>query len=208
MAIGSLASSLGVDTTDTLAKQRKSLADSNSAVAASSLAMAAASGVEATADKDAAAAKVMKATAAQGAAAADTASIGASAAAAAASTTEATADSTSAAAKMAKWFAANPLLGAAIAATVIAGVAGVVSSLKNSYGKFANGGIVGYGTSSGDKTLARVNKGEMILPLHDQMTLFKMIKSGQGIGSGGGEWRVRGTDLIKVINNTQNKLKG
>ena len=208
MAIGSLASSLGVDTTDTLAKQRKSLADSNSAVAASSLAMAEASGVEATADKDAAAAKVMKATAAQGAAVADTASVGASAAAAAASTTEATADSTSAAAKMAKWFAANPLLGAAIAATVIAGVAGVVSSLKNSYGKFANGGIVGYGTSSGDKTLARVNKGEMILPLHDQMTLFKMIKSGQGIGSGGGEWRVRGTDLIKVINNTQNKLKG
>lgn len=208
MAIGSLASSLGVDTTDTLAKQRKSLADSNSAVAASSLAMAAASGVEATADKDAAAAKVMKATAAQGAAVADTASVGASAAAAAASATEATADSTSAAAKMAKWFAANPLLGAAIAATVVAGVAGVVSSLKNSYGKFANGGIVGYGTSSGDNTLARVNKGEMILPLHDQMTLFKMIKSGQGIGSGGGEWRVRGTDLIKVINNTQNKLKG
>ena len=208
MTIGNLASSLGVDTTDTLAKQRESLAKSNSAVAASSLAMAAASGVEATADKDAAAAKVMKATAAQGAAAADTASVGASAAAAAASTTEATADSTSAAAKMAKWFAANPLLGAAIAATVIAGVAGVVSSLKNSYGKFANGGIVGYGTSSGDKTLARVNKGEMILPLHDQMTLFKMIKSGQGSGSGGGEWRVRGTDLIKVINNTQNKLKG
>lgn len=208
MTIGNLASSLGVDTTDTLAKQRESLAKSNSAVAASSLAMAAASGVEATADKDAAAAKVMKATAAQGAAVADTASVGASAAAAAASTTEATADSTSAAAKMAKWFAANPLLGAAIAATVIAGVAGVVSSLKNSYGKFANGGIVGYGTSSGDKTLARVNKGEMILPLHDQMTLFKMIKSGQGIGSGGGEWRVRGTDLIKVINNTQNKLKG
>ena len=208
MTIGNLASSLGVDTTDTLAKQRESLAKSNSAVAASSLAMAAASGVEATADKGAAAAKVMKATAAQGAAAADTASVGASAAAAAASTTEATADSTSAAAKMAKWFAANPLLGATIAATVIAGVAGVVSSLKNSYGKFANGGIVGYGTSSGDKTLARVNKGEMILPLHDQMTLFKMIKSGQGIGSGGGEWRVRGTDLIKVINNTQNKLKG
>lgn len=208
MAIGNLASSLGLDMTEGLAKQRKSLAESNSAVAASSLAMAAASGVEATADKDAAAAKVMKATSAQGAAVADTASVGASAAAAAASATEATADSTSAAAKMAKWFAANPLLGAAIAATVVAGVAGVVSSLKNSYGKFANGGIVGYGTSSGDKTLARVNKGEMILPLHDQMTLFKMIKSGQGIGSGGGEWRVRGTDLIKVINNTQNKLKG
>lgn len=208
MTIGNLASSLGLDMTEGLAKQRKSLAESNSAVAASSLAMAAASATEATADKGAAAAKVMKATAAQGAAVADTASVGASAAAAAASATEATADSTSAAAKMAKWFAANPLLGAAIAATVIAGVAGVVSSLKNSYGKFANGGIVGYGTSSGDKTLARVNKGEMILPLHDQMTLFKMIKSGQGIGSGGGEWRVRGTDLIKVINNTQNKLKG
>lgn len=232
MQIAKLGESLGINPNDSIEKQRESLAvtaalsaandklatsqeaaaagavASNSAAAASSLAAAAASDAEAVADKGAAAAKIMKATATQGAAAADTASVGASAAAAAASAAETTADSTSAAAKMAKWFAANPLLGAAIAATVIAGVAGVVSSLKNSYGKFANGGIVGYGTSSGDNTLARVNKGEMILPLHDQMTLFKMIKSGQGIGSGGGEWRVRGTDLIKVINNTQNKLKG
>ena len=230
--IGELGQSLGINPNDSVAEQRESLAvttalsaandklaksqktaaaravASNSATAASSLAVAAASEAEAVADQGAAAAKVMKATATQGAAAADTASVGASVAAATASAAETTADSTSAAAKMAKWFAANPLLGAAIAATVVAGVAGVVSSLKNSYGKFANGGIVGYGTSSGDNTLARVNKGEMILPLHDQMTLFKMIKSGQGIGSGGGEWRVRGTDLIKVINNTQNKLKG
>ena len=230
--IAELGQSLGINSNDSVAEQRESLAvttalsaandklaksqktaaagavASNSATAASSMAVAAASEAEAVADQGAAAAKVMKATATQGAAAADTASVGASAAATAASAAETTADSTSAAAKMAKWFAANPLLGAAIAATVIAGVAGVVSSLKNSYGKFANGGIVGYGTSSGDNTLARVNKGEMILPLHDQMTLFKMIKSGQGIGSGGGEWRVRGTDLIKVINNTQNKLKG
>ena len=230
--IGELGQSLGINPNDSVAEQRESLAvttalsaandklaksqktaaaravASNSATAASSLAVAAASEAEAVADQGAAAAKVMKATATQGAAAADTASVGASVAAATASAAETTADSTSAAAKMAKWFAANPLIGAAIAATVVAGVAGVVSSLKNSYGKFANGGIVGYGTSSGDNTLARVNKGEMILPLHDQMTLFKMIKSGQGIGSGGGEWRVRGTDLIKVINNTQNKLKG
>lgn len=230
--IAELGQSLGINPNDGVAEQRESLAmttalsaandklaksqdtaaasavASNSATAASSLAAAAASEAEATADKGAAVAKVMKATATQGAAAADTASVGASVAAATASAAETAADSTSAAAKMAKWFAANPLLGAAIAATVVAGVAGVVSSLKNSYGKFANGGIVGYGTSSGDNTLARVNKGEMILPLHDQMTLFKMIKSGQGIGSGGGEWRVRGTDLIKVINNTQNKLKG
>lgn len=230
--IGELGQSLGINPNDSVAEQRESLAvtealtaandklaksqntvaagavASNSATAASSLAAAGASEAEAAADKEAAAAKAMKAAATQGAAAADTASVGASAAATAASAAETQADSTSAAAKMAKWFAANPLLGAAIAATVVAGVAGVVSSLKNSYGKFANGGIVGYGTSSGDNTLARVNKGEMILPLHDQMTLFKMIKSGQGIGSGGGEWRVRGTDLIKVINNTQNKLKG
>ncbi len=230
--IGELAQSLGINPNDSVAEQRESLAvtaaltaandklavsqaavaagavASNSATAASSLAAAGASEAEAKADKEAAVAKIMKAAATQGAAAADTASVGASAAATAASAAETTADSTSAAAKMAKWFAANPLLGAAIAATVVAGVAGVVSSLKKSYGKFANGGIVGYGTSSGDNTLARVNKGEMILPLHDQMTLFKMIKSGQGVGSGGGEWRVRGTDLIKVINNTQNKLKG
>ena len=197
---------------DKLAASRKAAAveavASNSATATSSLAVAAASNAEAVADKGAAAAKIMKSAAAQGASVADAASVGTSAAAAAASTAEATADSTSAAAKMAKWFAANPLLGAAIAATVVAGVAGVVSSLKNSYGKFANGGIVGYGTSSGDNTLARVNKGEMILNYGQQRKLFDMA-NGKGLGGGGEvQFKIRGADLVGTLKNYSNKIKG
>lgn len=229
--IAELGQSLGINPNDSVAEQRKSLAvttalsaandklansqktaaasavASNSATAASSLAVASASEAEAVADQSAAAAKTMKATAAQGAAAADTASVGASAAAASASAAETTADSTSAAAKMAKWFAANPLLGAAIAATVVAGVAGVVSSLKNSYGKFANGGIVGYGTSSGDNTLARVNKGEMILNYGQQRQLFDMA-NGKGAVGGEVQFKIRGADLVGTLKNYSNKLKG
>lgn len=229
--IAELGQSLGINPNDGVAEQRESLAvttalsaandklaksqntaaasavASNSATAASSLAAAAASEAEATADKGAAVAKVMKATATQGAAAADTASVGASVAAATASAAETAADSTSAAAKMAKWFAANPLLGAAIAATVVAGVAGVVSSLKNSYGKFANGGIVGYGTSSGDNTLARVNKGEMILNYGQQRKLFEMA-NGKGLGGGEVQFKIRGADLVGTLKNYTNKLKG
>lgn len=229
--IAELGQSLGINPNDSVAEQRESLAvttalsaandklaksqktaaagavASNSATAASSMAVAAASEAEAVADQGAAAAKVMKATATQGAAAADTASVGASAAATAASAAETTADSTSAAAKMAKWFAANPLLGAAIAATVIAGVAGVVSSLKKSYGKFANGGIVGYGTSSGDNTLARVNKGEMILNYGQQRKLFEMA-NGKGLGGGEVQFKIRGADLVGTLKNYTNKLKG
>ena len=229
--IAELGQSLGINSNDSVAEQRESLAvttalsaandklaksqktaaagavASNSATAASSMAVAAASEAEAVADQGAAAAKVMKATATQGAAAADTASVGASAAATAASAAETTADSTSAAAKMAKWFAANPLLGAAIAATVIAGVAGVVSSLKKSYGKFANGGIVGYGTSSGDNTLARVNKGEMILNYGQQRKLFEMA-NGKGLGGGEVQFKIRGADLVGTLKNYTNKLKG
>lgn len=229
--IGELAQSLGINPNDSVAEQRESLAvtaaltaandklavsqaavaagavASNSATAASSLAAAGASEAEAKADREAAVAKIMKAAATQGAAAADTASVGASAAATAASAAETTADSTSAAAKMAKWFAANPLLGAAIAATVVAGVAGVVSSLKKSYGKFANGGIVGYGTSSGDNTLARVNKGEMILNYGQQRKLFEMA-NGKGLGGGEVQFKIRGADLVGTLKNYSNKLKG
>lgn len=73
--------------------------------------------------------------------------------------------------------------------------------------KFENGGIMGGSSTRGDRNLARINSGEMILNKSQQATLFNAIKTGN-IGTGGGEWKVKGTDLIKVINNTQSKLKG
>lgn len=70
--------------------------------------------------------------------------------------------------------------------------------------KFAEGGIVGGNSFSGDRIMARVNSGEMILNGNQQSNLFKMINVG---GSGGGELttRVSGSDLIFVMNNANRK---
>lgn len=89
---------------------------------------------------------------------------------------------------------------------IAAGVAAVVAALA-SISKFETGGIVGGNSTKGDKNLARLNSGEMILNKHQQGTLFKAISSGN-LGGGGGEWKVKGTDLIKVIDNTKKRMKG
>ena len=87
---------------------------------------------------------------------------------------------------------------------IAAGVAAVIAALAT-MGKFANGGIVGGSSNTGDKVLARVNSNEMILNKAQQGTLYRAIATGN-LGGGGGEWRVRGTDLIKVIDNTKKKI--
>lgn len=71
--------------------------------------------------------------------------------------------------------------------------------------KFANGGIITGGPSSGDKILVRANGGEMMLNQRQQSNLFKAINSGR-LGSGNGlhstvTTGVRAKDLILVINN-------
>ena len=71
--------------------------------------------------------------------------------------------------------------------------------------KFAKGGIIGGGPTSGDKILARVNAGEMILNQGQQSRLFEAINSGKLGGSGNMSstvtTRVRAKDLILTINN-------
>ena len=119
----------------------------------------------------------------------------ASATAASASAGEAVAGATASGAK--KPFPYNLI-------AIAAGVAAVVGALA-SMQKFASGGIVKGSSTSGDHTLARVNSGELILNKGQQGTLYKAIASGN-LGGGGGEWRVRGTDLIKVIDNTNKKI--
>lgn len=89
----------------------------------------------------------------------------------------------------------------------IAASVGAVLAALASMSKFAKGGIVGGSSSVGDKNIIRANSGEMILTKGQQTTLFNAIRSGN-LGSSGGEWKVRGCDLIKVIDNTRSRMKG
>lgn len=63
---------------------------------------------------------------------------------------------------------------------IAAGVAAVISALS-AVGCFASGGIVGGNSLSGDKLLARVNSGEMILNSRQQKNLFRMLNTQQSI---------------------------
>lgn len=61
-------------------------------------------------------------------------------------------------------------------AAIAAGVAAVVSVLA-AVGCFAGGGIVGGSSPSGDRLVARVNSGEMILNRNQQSNLFRMLNT-------------------------------
>ena len=91
-------------------------------------------------------------------------------------------------------------------AAIAAGVAAVVAALSM-IGAFADGGIVGGNSTSGDKLTARVNSGEMILNKGQQATLFNAIKSGN-LGGGNVQFKIRGSDLVGAIGNYNSKLKG
>ena len=80
---------------------------------------------------------------------------------AAASGVSATAASVEMAAKSTAAYAAIPFVGPALAAAQIAAMEALI--LAAGIPKFANGGIITGGPTSGDKILARVNAGEMIL---------------------------------------------
>lgn len=90
---------------------------------------------------------------------------------------------------------------------IAAGVGAVLAALA-SMSKFANGGIVGGSSSVGDKNIIRANSGEMILTKGQQSTLFNAIKSGNLGGGGNVQFKIKGTDLIGVINNTNSKMRG
>lgn len=62
------------------------------------------------------------------------------------------------------------------AATGIAQLAAMISAMKNLNG-FATGGVVGGGSTFGDRKFARVNSGEMILTKWQQARLFQMINT-------------------------------
>ena len=83
------------------------------------------------------------------------------------------------------------------------GVAAVVAALATS---FADGGFIGGSTYHGDKLLARVNAGEMILNQKQQGNLFRMLDSGAtGVG-GEVEFKISGSTLKGVLKNYDNKM--
>ena len=91
----------------------------------------------------------------------------------------------------------------AIAAIAALGatVAGALSAAKSQ--KFAQGGIVGGNSFTGDRMTAQVNSGEMILNKTQQANLFRLANA--GATGGQVEFHISGTDLVGVLNNQTRK---
>lgn len=87
----------------------------------------------------------------------------------------------------------------------LAAVATTISTLKG----FAEGGIIEGASHTGDKVLARVNAGEMVLNKRQQSNLFNLL-DGNGIGhnANGGkvEFVIKGSALKGVLNNYNDKM--
>lgn len=120
---------------------------------------------------------------------------------------EAAAETGAAAAKAADSQAGIPVVGPALA---VAAVAAVVSAIIAAMSRvkaqrFANGGIVGGSSFTGDRVSAQVNSGEMILNKSQQANLFR-IANGGGTGKEV-TFRISGTDLVGVMNNINRKNK-
>lgn len=87
----------------------------------------------------------------------------------------------------------------------LAQVASVISQIHSLSG-YAEGGIIGGNSYTGDKVLARVNSGEMILNPSQQANLFNMINGGVSTG-GEVKFRIEGSTLVGVLNNYNKKFR-
>lgn len=79
----------------------------------------------------------------------------------------------------------------------IAAISTIVAAMA-SVPKFATGGIVDGSSFYGDKVLARVNSGEMILNRSQQRNLFNLINGGGA--SNTVKFRIEGKELVGVLN--------
>lgn len=101
-----------------------------------------------------------------------------------------------------------PIVGAALA---IAAIGAVTALLLTSFGKFAGGGIVKAPGVFGDRNLAQVNGGEMIMNGNQQQRLWNILNGSSSIGGNGvGEvrFRIRGAELEGVLENYKRTKKG
>ena len=67
--------------------------------------------------------------------------------------------------------------------------------------KFASGGIIQGSSKYGDRLLARVNAGEMILNAQQQKRLFDIANGHGGLGAGQVSFHIAGKDLVGVLRN-------
>lgn len=95
--------------------------------------------------------------------------------------------------------------GPAAPAAALAAAAEVGAGLTATMAAFAKGGIVGGNSTHGDRNLARVNSGEMILNKAQQGTLWGLL-NGKGSMGGNVEFKIRGADLVGTINNYSKKI--
>lgn len=90
-------------------------------------------------------------------------------------------------------------------ATIISTIISTFASIKSTVGSYADGGIVASGNLHGDKVLARLNGGEMVLNQTQQAKLFRTIE--QGNLSNNTEtvsqvkWKIKGSDLYGALSN-------
>lgn len=113
------------------------------------------------------------------------------------------ASTAAAAAGAASSVASIPWVGPALAAVAVAGVvAAILAGMK----KFANGGFIGGHSYAGDKQVARVNSGELVLNPTQQRNLLNLANGKQASG-GQVEFKIRGADLVGSLRN-YNRLTG
>lgn len=102
----------------------------------------------------------------------------------------------------------NPYLAIAAGGALIIAATAAKSALGNTKG-YANGGIIPGNSVSGDRVLARVNSGEMILNQMQQGNLFNMLNNPSSSGSDTQTpevvFHIKGNDLIGVLNNMNKK---
>ena len=105
----------------------------------------------------------------------------------------------------AKSLISNPA-SAIIGGIALVAITGAMKNLMKKGPAFANGGIVGGSSFSGDNVMARVNSSEMILNRGQQARLFSMANGVGGSSSQNinlsGMFRISGQDLVLALNET------
>ena len=114
---------------------------------------------------------------------------------------EANANMEAAATGVASSVAGIPFVGAIMAVSAVASLVAAMATIP----QFAEGGIVGGSSFFGDKLLARVNSGEMILNRDQQRTLYSLTETDRAASVNIRFDKVRGSDIYLSLSNYMKK---
>ena len=114
---------------------------------------------------------------------------------------EANANMEAAATGVAASVAPIPFVGAVMAVGAVMSLIAAITAIP----KFESGGIVGGSSFFGDKLLARVNSGEMILNQKQQKWLYDLTETNNGVSVSLGVSRIQGSDLYLALSNYMKK---